>query len=280
MILVTTVKDLDLLLEPHRSSKKIGFTPTMGALHGGHMSLIELSNERTDITVCSIFVNPTQFNQKDDLVKYPRTLESDLALLEKYGCDIVFFPGVEDVYPPGLETKVDMDYKGIDQAMEGEFRPGHFAGVAEVVKRFLDLVRPSEIFMGQKDYQQVALIRLVVDTFDIPTEVIMCPTVRHEDGLAQSSRNLRLDPAIRKKSNVIFRTLSWAKEQVANRPIQEVVNVAMENMSIPHFRPEYFTIVDGTSLDILTDWNADSIVACTACWAGDVRLIDNMVLKG
>jgi len=279
MILITTVKDLHQHYACVKGDRKIGFTPTMGALHNGHMSLIKRSVEENDLTACSIFVNPTQFNQKEDLVKYPRTLEADLQLLEENGCDIVFFPSVVEMYPEGLDTKVDMDYKGIDQAMEGEFRPGHFAGVAEVVKRLMDIVKADHIYMGQKDYQQVALIRLVTETFDLPTKVVMCDTVRHEDGLAQSSRNVRLTPENRQKANVIFRTLSWAKEQVGNRSLAEVQEVAMKNLAIPNFKPEYFTIVDGKTLETLTDWNAESIVACTAVWAGEVRLIDNMVLR-
>jgi pantoate--beta-alanine ligase len=280
MIIITTVQEVRDFLAPLRKSKSLGFVPTMGALHEGHMALIDTSVKENDYTICSIFVNPTQFNQKEDLIKYPRLLEKDLELLDKHDCDMVFFPKVDEMYPADLDTSVEMDYKGIDKAMEGEFRPGHFAGVAQVIKRFLDILEPSVIYMGQKDYQQVALVRLVQETFNLSVRVGMVPTVRHEDGLAQSSRNLRLTPVHRQKANVIFRTLTWAREQVKNRPIKEVEEVAMANLAIPGFRPEYFTLVNGDTLDPISDWSdAKHIVACTAVWAGDVRLIDNMTLR-
>lgn len=281
MILITTIKEVRDLLEGHRQNgKTIGFIPTMGALHGGHMTLVEHSVRENDITVTSIFVNPTQFNESSDLKHYPRTLEHDLKLLEEANCQMVFFPSVDEMYPPGLNTKVDLDYKGIDGSMEGEFRPGHFPGVAEVINRFLDILEPDRIYMGQKDYQQVRVVHLVTEQLGHSTEVRMVPTVRQEDGLAQSSRNLRLTGENRKKANVIFRTLAWAKEQVGQKPIEEVRRVAMENLAIPNFRPEYFEIIDGETLLPIANWSDNEfIVACTACWAGDIRLIDCMILR-
>jgi pantoate--beta-alanine ligase len=281
MILITTVDELQSYLgRRHDKGETIGFVPTMGALHEGHMTLIDNARNLTSIVVASIFVNPTQFNENSDLKNYPRTLESDITLLDSRGCDVIFFPSVEEIYPPDLDTSVEMDLTGLDTAMEGKFRPGHFMGVAEVINRFLDIVKPQMIFMGQKDYQQVQLVELVVNHFDYPTQVVMVPTVRHEDGLARSSRNLRLAPEHRQKANVIFRTLSWAKEQVGNRPVNEVIEVAMANLSIPDFKPEYFDIVDGLTLQPVRSWqDHTSIVACTAVWAGEIRLIDNMILR-
>lgn len=247
MILITTVQEVQSYLNNLREEgKTIGFVPTMGALHEGHMSLIQDSNDGSDITLCSIFVNPTQFNESSDLVHYPRTLEQDLTLLEKNGCDIVFFPSVDEMYPADLDTKVNLDFQGVDKAMEGEFRPGHFAGVAEVIHRFLQILSPHHIYMGQKDFQQVRVVQMVTEQLNHHTEVRMVTTVRHEDGLAQSSRNLRLTDSHRAKANVIFRTLSWAKEQVGHKSIREVQEVAMANLAIPDFRPEYFTTRRGS----------------------------------
>lgn len=281
MILSTTVQEIqDLIKQKKQEGLTVGFVPTMGALHNGHMSLIEHSNKHSDVTLCSIFVNPTQFNETSDLVHYPRTLESDMKLLGEHNCQLVFFPTVTEMYPPGLDTEIEMDFQGIDTAMEGEFRPGHFAGVAQVIHRFLEILQPDHIYMGQKDFQQVRVVEMVTEQHNHSTEVVMVPTVRHEDGLAQSSRNLRLTEENRAKSNVIFRVLSWAKEQVGNRPIKEVRDVAMANLSIPNFRPEYFDIIDGHTFQPIENWKeSDYIVACTACWAGEIRLIDNMILK-
>lgn len=281
MMLSTTIEETqDLLDQVRQSGRTIGFTPTMGALHKGHAALIQSSVETSDYTICSIFVNPTQFNESADLELYPRTLEKDMALLEENGCDLIFFPHVEQMYPADINTKVELDYEGMLESMEGKYRPGHFPGVAEVINRFLDILKPDFIYMGQKDYQQVRLVQMVAEQLDHNTEVIMVSTVRHEDGLAQSSRNLRLPPEIRKKASVIYRALSWAKEQVGHKSIKEVKRVAMENMSIPDFKPEYFEIINGRTLQPIDDWTeSDHIVACTACWAGDNRLIDCMILR-
>lgn len=280
MIITQTVSEVQQLLDKYRDDKmSIGFVPTMGALHEGHMALIDAARAQCDVVVASIFVNPTQFNEASDLEKYPRTPESDNELLKKHDCDVLFFPSVEEMYPSDTDTSIQMDFNGIDRAMEGEFRPGHFEGVAQVIHRFLDVLAPDAIFMGQKDYQQVRVVQLVTEQLNHRTTVVMVPTVRHEDGLAQSSRNLRLLPEHRKKANVIFRTLSWAKEQVSNRAIEEVKAVAMANLTIPGFKPEYFEIIDGQTFEKLEDWDHETIVACTAVWAGEVRLIDNMILR-
>ena len=173
-------------------SSTIGFIPTMGALHEGHLALIRAAQANGCYTVCSIFVNPTQFNDPSDLEKYPRTPEKDAELLEKVGCDVIFMPEVEEIYPPGDIQDFELDFEGLDEVMEGVFRPGHFKGVAQVVKRLLDLVQPDGLYMGQKDFQQVAIVRHLIRVTRFPVELVVVPTVREHDGLAMSSRNIRL----------------------------------------------------------------------------------------
>ena len=281
MILFTTVTELKNHLKNERKNgRTVGFTPTMGALHEGHLSLLKKSESESDINVCSIFVNPTQFNEQSDLDKYPKTLEKDLELISEIKNAVVFWPSVNELYPPGLNTKLNIDFEGLDKVMEGEFRPGHFAGVAQVVNRLLDIVEPDTLYMGQKDYQQVAIVRKMLKAVGKKVRLVPCPTIRESDGLAKSSRNRRLTPEIRKKANVINRTLNWAKEQVGHKTVAEVQRVALENLSIDGFRPEYFDIVDGHTLKSIENWNdSNLIIACTAVWGGEVRLIDNVVLR-
>lgn len=259
----------------------VGFVPTMGALHEGHLALVEEALRQHDCVVCSIFVNPTQFNDKQDLEKYPRTPEKDIELLEKVGCHVLFMPEVEEIYPPDRDKSADFDFGDLDKLMEGAFRPGHFAGVAQVIQRLLDIVQPDSIYMGQKDYQQTVVVHRLLEQLQSPVQLIVHETVREADGLAMSSRNVRLEPEMRTKANIIYDTLLQAKEMVGKHASpQAIQKFAMENLAIPGFKPEYFEIVDGHSLRSLSQIDgADKIVACTAVWAGDVRLIDNMILK-
>lgn len=261
--------------------KTIGFVPTMGALHDGHFSLISKSLSQVDITICSIFVNPTQFNNADDLLKYPRTLADDCNGLEKAGCHIVFTPTIEEIYPGGADNfKVDLPLNGLDAKMEGEHRPGHFEGVVQVVKRLLDIVTPERLFMGQKDFQQFTIIRYMIDQLKIPTKLVVCETLREEDGLAMSSRNRRLTNEHRQDAAVIYRVLNQAKDWIDSKSIAEIEKKAMDYLNIPGFKPEYFTIINGHNLETIDSIvDVKEIVACTAVWAGDVRLIDNMILK-
>jgi pantoate--beta-alanine ligase len=261
----------------HRRS--IGFTPTMGALHEGHLSLLHRSKQNCDISVVSIFVNPTQFNNPDDLAKYPRTIERDLDMLDDARCDVVFTPSVEEMYPHGMQQGNDIDLNGLDLPMEGVFRPGHFKGMAQVVKRLLDIVQPHVIFMGQKDFQQFAIVRQMIRTLHMPVDIVMCPTIREADGLAMSSRNVRLAPEIRGLASVIYQTLMYCAEQIDHIPISTLRMACMTKLDIPGFRPEYFEIVDGDTLQP-ADKQTAYIVACCAVWAGEVRLIDNMILRG
>ncbi len=260
--------------------KTIGFTPTMGALHQGHHSLIQLSKAQNDVTICSIFVNPTQFNSSDDLDKYPRTIESDCAGLEEVGCDIVFLPTIDEIYPGGASNfEITIDLKGLDSKMEGAHRPGHFEGVVQVVKRLLDIVPASKLYMGQKDYQQFTIIRHMIRELEIETSLVVCPIIRDDDGLAMSSRNKRLTKAHREDASILYRVLSQAKDWIQEKSISEIETKAMDYLNIPGFKPEYFKIVNGHTLETIDHINGvREVVACTAVWAGDVRLIDNMRL--
>lgn len=267
------------LKELRKAGKSIGFSPTMGALHNGHTSLIESSKEKDDISVCSIFVNPTQFNDKSDLEKYPRTLDSDKSILENIGCDILFAPEVNEIYPED-HLPFTMDLNGLDSVMEGEKRPGHFAGMIEVVHRLLEIVEPNHIYMGQKDFQQFTLVDFMLRTQSMKTKLVVCPIIREDDGLAMSSRNVRLEPNLRKRASNIYRTLKATKDWLKYIPVQYTIEKAMNALDISDFSPEYFEIVDGYTLDRIKDYNSSEyVVACTAVWAGDVRLIDNMIYK-
>ncbi len=282
MLTIKTVKELNQHITTLKSKNKtVGFAPTMGALHNGHMSLMEASNLENDITVCSVFVNPTQFNEASDLEKYPRTLEADQKMLKKHGVDIVFAPSTEEVYPKNLNTKLKIDFKGIDQEMEGEFRPGHFEGVAQVVKRLLDIVTPDNIYMGQKDFQQFSIIQYMIEYLDIPTKLRVIPIIREESGLAMSSRNVRLTKENRLAAKEIYKTLKYVKRNKYKLPSKELEQYAMKRLAkVEGFKPEYFTIADGRTLQGIEHVkNVDYAVACTAVWAGDVRLIDNIILK-
>ena len=253
----------------------------MGALHMGHMSLIQKSVKENDITVTSVFVNPTQFNQKEDLEKYPRTLKADAKLLKSFGCDYLFAPGVNQIYPKNLDTTVKLDIDHLTKSMEGPNRPGHFDGVVQVVKRLLDIVEPDKIYMGQKDFQQFSIIGYMLKKLKMKTKLRVCPIIREDDGLAMSSRNVRLAKKHRPLCNIIYKTLSFAKENLDKRSTKYLEKKAMEMLSGKPFKPEYFEIVDGKTMEkVKNPGDHKLIVACTAVWAGKVRLIDNMILKG
>jgi len=279
---ITTVADLQTEIKKLKSKgKTVGFAPTMGALHQGHMSLMKASNDENDITVCSVFVNPTQFNEKSDLDKYPRTLEADEKLLKKNGVDIVFAPTTEEVYPKDLMTELNLNFKGLDKEMEGEFRPGHFEGVAQVVKRLLDIVTPDALYMGQKDFQQFTLVHFMMQHFDFACQLRVIPIVRQDDGLAMSSRNVRLTPENKANAAEISKVLKYVKRNKYKKSSQELQDYAMARLAKKtNFRPEYFTIADARTLRSIENVkDSDYVVACTAVWAGEVRLIDNMVLR-
>jgi pantoate--beta-alanine ligase len=259
-----------------KSGKIIGFVPTMGALHRGHLSLIEKSKKNTDVTVVSIFVNPTQFNDKNDLANYPRTVEADSALLEKEHCDILFLPTEKQVYPE--PDKRVFDFGNLDKVMEGASRPGHFNGVAQVVSRFFDLIQPDKAFFGEKDFQQLAIIKQLVKILNFQVEIVPCPIVREPDGLAMSSRNSRLNADQRKSAVQISQTLLKSVEMAKVKSVQELKTWVMEQIgSNQMLKTEYFEISDDTFLQPVKNWSDPSNkVGCVAVKVGNVRLIDNI----
>lgn len=281
MFIFQRVVDLQSYLNQARQAGlRIGFVPTMGALHEGHLDLIRRAKQETDVAVASIFVNPTQFNDPKDLEKYPRTPEKDVAALMSACCDVLLMPPVEEVYPPGQNITLQLDFGSLAQVMEGIFRPGHFDGMATVVKRLLDIVGPDRLFMGQKDFQQLSIVREMLRRLQMPVQLVMCATKRTSDGLAMSSRNMRLTPEMRAVASVIFKTLSEAKEDFVHQPVADIQIRAFKRLKDAGLRPEYFDIVDGITLQPVTERKAGTfVVACVAAFAGDVRLIDNLVLQ-
>ncbi len=268
-----------LLHQLAQNGQKIGFVPTMGALHEGHLSLIASAKKECDFVVTSIFVNPTQFNEQSDLDKYPRTLENDIQLLAQAGNDLLYTPTVEDIYPDDFDHGKVYQFNGIDNLLEGAFRPGHFNGVAMVVHRLLDIVQPDAIFMGQKDFQQVAIIRQLIKTENLSTRLVMCPIIRSSEGLALSSRNARLSPEWKKKALVLSQSLHFAKAAIQSKQsIKEIEAEAIKRIKNQGLKPEYFSIINGLTLQDATR-KSGFLVAVTAAWAGDVRLIDNMILR-
>ncbi len=255
---------------------QIGFVPTMGALHQGHISLVQQSQKQCDITVVSIFVNPTQFNNPEDLVKYPRTIESDLNLLKNIHCDIIFTPSVEEIYPKNYQ-EIQLDLGFLAKTMEGKFRPGHFDGVVNVVNRLFDIVKPNKAFFGLKDFQQVAVIKFMVEQLQIPVEIVACPTLRENGGLAMSSRNLRLSEQNKQEALMLFKTLDFAKTLKSNNQSpKEVQKLSIEYFNKSNLELEYFEIVNPLTLEPLeNDWVEDA-TACIVAYCNGVRLIDNL----
>jgi pantoate--beta-alanine ligase len=278
---IQSAKELsDVVIFNRDKGYSIGFVPTMGALHEGHITLAKKSKRENDITIVSIFVNPTQFNDKKDLDKYTRDLDGDILKLIPTDIDIVFAPTAAEVYPDGEQAGQEIDLAGLDTYMEGKFRPGHFKGVAQVVKRLLDIVMPDKLYMGQKDFQQFTIIDHMIKTLDIKTTLVVCPTIREENGLAMSSRNERLTKETRAKAGIIYKTLQTIKRNKSKKSIAELTENGLKKLNIPPFEQEYLTLVDGYKLTPVTDIEtSDYVVACVAVWADGVRLIDNIIVK-
>lgn len=256
------------------------FVPTMGALHQGHLSLIKKANQSGGLVVCSIFVNPTQFNKAEDFEKYPVQTKADIALLEKNGCDILFLPEMEDIYPNGTDYELSFDPGHLDEIMEGKFRPGHFKGVAQVVHRLLELVKPQELVMGEKDFQQLAVIRKMIEDLHLDVSLTPCPTVRERDGLAMSSRNQRLTELYRKKATAVYSTLLESRKNLNHLKVAEVKSLAIQQLELAGLKPEYFELVEPKTLLPIRDKDTEGgVQACLAAWAGEVRLIDNMLIR-
>lgn len=278
MITVNTVSQLKEYLAPFRTEGVlVGFVPTMGALHRGHTELMLKAKQENSVVVVSIFVNPNQFNNRNDLKNYPRTLEPDLAKCEKAGVSVVFAPNVQEIYP-APDTRI-FDFGMIDKVMEGKHRPGHFNGVAQVVSRLFDIVQPDRAYFGQKDFQQLAIIRRMTKDLDYNIEIVSCPTVREDDGLAMSSRNMLLSPQQRDNVPVIAKTLFAARNKSHQLSVKEVVEWVVDEINkTPLLNVEYFEIANAETLEPVNDWNdAASLVGCIAVQVGDVRLIDNIL---
>ncbi len=257
----------------------VGFVPTMGALHAGHISLVDRARAECKVVVVSIFVNPTQFNDKGDLKSYPRTPEADMELLQSAGVDYIFMPSVEEIYPS--EDTRKFDFGALESVMEGATRPGHFNGVGQVVSRLFDIVRPAKGYFGQKDFQQVAVIRSLVEQLKIDVEIVEVPICRADDGLALSSRNALLTPEHREVAPAIYRALSEAKALMADKTPREVESIVTQKIdSTELLSVIYLQIVDGKTLQPIECWESHANVQmCTAVQAGEVRLIDNINLK-
>lgn len=280
MKIVNSIQELKRYLAGERQdNKQIGFVPTMGALHNGHLSLVKCCVEENDVCVVSIFVNPTQFNDKNDLATYPRTFESDCALLEKAGCDYVFAPSEAEMYPePDTRT---FDFGTVSAVMEGARRPGHFNGVAQIVSKLFYAVEPDNAYFGEKDFQQIAVIRAMVKQLNMPVKINACPILREADGLALSSRNIRLTPEQRQKAPLIARTLKESTNFAAGKSVQEVIDFVINTINAdPVMQVEYYEIVDGNTMESIENWSdTDYAVGCITVYCGDVRLIDNIKYK-
>lgn len=283
MILFKKTGDLHRWLDQQRTSgKSIGFVPTLGALHAGHISLIDISKKSTDITVCSIFVNPTQFNDPKDFQKYPITLEKDIALLENAGTDILFLPDTAEMYPDGTKNLEMYDLGSLETILEGKYRPGHFQGVCQVMRRLLQLVRPDHLFMGQKDYQQCLVVQRLIDGMGAKVQLHPCPIIREADGLAMSSRNVRLNPDERRRATAIYKALlslrSSPSLSLASPSGAASLSAAQKILEDAQFRVEYVAIADAQTLEPVEP-NTRRAVALIAAFQGEVRLIDNMILN-
>lgn len=277
MKIVNSIKELRLQLdEDKQKGKKVGLVPTMGALHAGHISLVKRCAAENDVCVVSIFVNPTQFNNPNDLLTYPRTLDEDCQLLESSGCTYVFAPSVEEMYPEP-DNRV-FDFGTVAQVMEGARRPGHFNGVAQIVSKLFYAVKPDVSYFGEKDFQQIAVIRAMVKQLGIPVEIVDCPIQRESDGLALSSRNTRLTPEHRQKAPVIARTLKESVTFVPEKSVQQVIDYVVSTLNnVPDMSVEYFEIVDGNTLESISNWSDTTYpVGCITVYCGEVRLIDNV----
>ena len=269
---------IDYVERQREMGKKIGFAPTMGALHQGHLSLYKAAKKENDEVISSIFVNPTQFNNPDDFQKYPKTLEKDLELLEKAGVDAVYVPNVEEMYPDGLNSK-KYDFDGLENEMEGKYRPGHFDGVGTIVEELFRQVQPHNAYFGEKDYQQLAIIKKMVEKTKLPVKIHGVPTLREEDGLAMSSRNVRLTETQRKEATIIYETLEKVKEWFNVISLEEIKQKVTDIFRNSNFELEYFVIADEKTLKETDYFYKDkNYRAFIVAYADTVRLIDNMHL--
>lgn len=284
MEILKTVSTVQQLVTAAKSKgQTVGFVPTMGALHQGHLSLVEACRNRCDLVVCSIFVNPTQFNEATDFDKYPRTITADTQLLAEQGCDLLFLPSVNEIYPSGVDNAKHYDFGLLDKTMEGAYRPGHFAGVAQVVKRLLDIVLPDQLFMGLKDYQQFKIVGKLIDIEQMPVSIVGCPIIREPHGLAMSSRNVRLSTSERQQAAAINQALiKVCKNLHVEGNSVPILNVIKQNAikyiehNIEGAKVEYLSIVHADTLAGLEVWQPEiPTMVLTAVRVGEIRLLDN-----
>ncbi len=280
MILFKKAVDISkYLIQQKNEGRSVGFVPTMGALHPGHLSLIKNSQSDNSITVCSIFVNPAQFNDKKDFDNYPSTIEQDIDMLEEADCDVLFYPDVSEIYPVGTDTEKIYDLGYLENVLEGKYRPGHFQGVCMVVHKLLTIIPCNTIYIGQKDYQQCMVIKKLIEIENIPTSIIICPTLREADGLAMSSRNVRLSLIEREKATLISETLLFLKNNLKPGNLNELIRTATENLNTASFKVDYIEIANANNLELIKHWDGKTkTVALAAAFLGDIRLIDNMLL--
>jgi pantoate--beta-alanine ligase len=283
MILYKRGADLHKYIDIQRGNEiKIAFVPTMGALHEGHISLVSEARQSDALSVCSIFVNPTQFNDPADYKKYPITLEKDMAALEEAGCDVLFLPSVDEMYPYGTDEKFHYDIGYLETILEGKYRPGHFQGVCRVVHRLLEIVEPDQLYLGQKDYQQCLVIKrlLQLTGLDQSIRINISPTLREKNGLAMSSRNMRLDEGSRKKAMAIHESLSQIRKTIHPGLLTALKEQAVLELAGKGFKPDYIEIADAGNLSLVNHWDGkQKLVALAAASLNDVRLIDNILLN-
>jgi pantoate--beta-alanine ligase len=281
MILFKRSEDLRLWVSKQKSQGKItGFVPTMGALHEGHIHLIQTCRSTADLAICSIFVNPAQFNDPRDFEKYPVSIEKDIEMLDKAGTNLVFLPSVREIYPQGNTGLETYDLGPLETILEGHYRPGHFQGVCQVMSRLLNIVTPDHLYMGQKDFQQCLVVQRLIELLHIKVQFHAVPTVREPDGLAQSSRNRRLTADQRVNAVAISQALNDIRGSLLSKGAGKVLEQAREKLEAAHFKTDYISIARASDLQPIPDWNGkEKAVALIAAFQGDVRLIDNMLLN-
>jgi pantoate--beta-alanine ligase len=280
MVICKTVSSLKEYLSFRGPGPLGGFIPTMGALHEGHASLIRQAKGNGRFVICSVFVNPTQFNDQGDYARYPHTLDQDIQLLEREGVDVLFLPSVAEMYPEGTASASHYDLGYLETILEGKYRPGHFQGVCQVVDRLLGIVGPDELYLGQKDYQQCLVIKRMIAERHLPVTVIICPTQREPSGLALSSRNLRLDPDQKTAAMALHQTLALIKAHLAAGPLGALKEAAKMSLSDQDFKVDYVEIAKSATLELLSNWDGHApAIALVAAFTGEVRLIDNEILS-
>ncbi|MEJ7589729.1 MAG: pantoate--beta-alanine ligase [Ferruginibacter sp.] len=281
MIIFKNTADIHLhLLSKKKDLITTGFVPTMGALHSGHIALVNKARSEAEIVISSIFVNPTQFNDPKDFAKYPSTIENDIYLLEKSGCDILFLPTVAAIYPYGFKSTKHYELGNLETILEGQYRPGHFQGVCQVVHRLLEIIVPSILYLGQKDFQQCKVLAKMIGILGIDTSISVCKTQREPDGLAMSSRNLRLNETERKLAPGIYKALLSLQKEISAGDITTLTSRAKQQLAHDGFKVDYIEFAIADSLEIIQSWDGQTpLVALAAAYLNEIRLIDNILIN-